>query len=263
MPKILGLLFKVQSLLSYLWHGKSRYHVHSDFVFQYINKVLRNKTHQPVFKQIEATRKALHSDGRMIAPNDLGAKKDGKHYTAASKAKLTGLPPMYGRLLYNTARYFNAQRMLELGTGTGISTLYMAATDAEKMITLEGNAELATIAHEKINSLGLGNVEIVVGDFNSTLSTVLGKLCSVDMVFVDGDHQYGSTIKYYETILPFTHNDSIIVFDDINWSPDMQSAWQEIINRPEVTLSLDFYRMGMVFFRKEFRQPQHLKLYYW
>jgi len=83
------------------------------------------------------------------------------------------------------------------------------------------------------------------------------------LVFIDGDHRKQSTISYYESILPYTHNDSILVFDDINWSAEMKEAWQNIIARPEVTLSLDFYRMGMVFFRKEIRQPQHLQLYYW
>lgn len=237
--------------------------MHSDFVFQYINKVLRSKAKAPVWKQIEAARKQLHQDGRKVTPTILGAKHDPKPISVGAKAKLTGLPALYGRLLFNTAQYFKAQRILEMGAGTGISTIYMGATGAKKMISLEGNADLASIAQEQLNKLQLDNVELMVGDFNSTLSTALGKLGGVDMAFVDGDHQFASTIKYYETILPYTHNDTVLVFDDINWSPEMQAAWQNIIARPEVTLSLDFYRLGMVFFRKEFRQPQHLKLYYW
>lgn len=236
--------------------------MHSDFVFQYINKVLRNKAKAPAWAEIEASRKLLFGDDRMISPNNLGAKKEKKHYRAGTKAKQTGLPPKYGRLLYNTASYFNAQKILELGSGTGFSTMYIAATGCVQMISLEGNQEILEIAKEQLDKLSLTNVELVIGDFNSTISTALRKLGTVDMAFVDGDHQHASTIKYYETILPYTHNDSIIVFDDINWSPDMQMAWQQIISRPEVTLSLDFYRMGMVFFRKEIRQPQHLKLYY-
>jgi hypothetical protein len=55
----------------------------------------------------------------------------------------------------------------------------------------------------------------------------------------------------------------VLIFDDIYWSPGMQEAWQTIIAMPEVTLSLDMHRLGMVFFRKEIKQPQHLKLYYW
>lgn len=237
--------------------------MHSDFVFQYINKVLRNKTTAEVFKQIEAARKQLQNDCRQIAPNSYGAIKDGALRTAGDKARLTGLPPLYGRLLYRTAQYFNAQNILELGTGTGISTMYLGATGARRLMSLEGNSELLAVAEEQLKKMKLNNVELIGGDFNSTLSTTLGKMGVVDMAFIDGDHQLAPTIKYYEAILPYTHNDSVLVFDDINWSTDMQAAWQNIIARPEVTLSLDFYRMGMVFFRKEIRQPQHLKLYYW
>ncbi len=217
----------------------------------------------PVWSDIEDIRSLLYKDGRRISPSTLGAKQTGLETSAGNKARLTGLPRVYGRLLYNTAQYFNAQNILELGTGTGISTLYLGATGAKQLVSLEGNQELLQVAHEQVNKLKLGNVSLVLGDFDSTISTTLGKMGSIDMVFIDGDHQKDSTIRYYEAILPFTYNDSIIIFDDINWSPDMQLAWQNIIARPEVTLSLDFYRMGMVFFRKEIRQPQHLKLYYW
>lgn len=257
------LFFRAQSLLSYLWHGKSRYHVHSDFVFQYINKVLRNKAKTPVFEQIEAVRKQLHADSRTIVPNGLGAKPDNIPFRLSTKAKQTGLPALYGRLLFNTAQYFNAKKILELGTATGISTMYLGAAGATRLVSLEGNRELVAIAQDQLNQLKLSNVELIAGDFNSTLSTALGKLGVVDMAFIDGDHQFASTIKYYEAILPYTHNDTVLVFDDINWSIEMQDAWQNIISRPEITLSLDFHRLGMVFFRKEFRQPQHLKLYYW
>jgi len=39
-----------------------------------------------------------------------------------------------------------------------------------------------------------------------------------------------------------------IIFDDIYWSEGMQQAWTEICARPEVTLSLDLFHMGVVFF---------------
>jgi predicted O-methyltransferase YrrM len=131
------------------------------------------------------------------------------------------------------------------------------------LISLEGNPALAEIARKQVQQLGLHHTEIINGDFDSTLSTALGKLGSVDLAFIDGNHQKEPTLRYYEQILPYTHNDTVLIFDDIYWSPEMQEAWQEIIARPEVTLSLDFYRMGMVFFRKEIRQPQHIRLYYW
>jgi predicted O-methyltransferase YrrM len=262
--KLSIILFRVRSFLSYLWNGKSRYHVHSDFVFQYINKVLRSNKQEPIWAQIEALRTGLKKDHSPIKALDLGAKKDDAVHSIASKVNATAIPPVYAKLLSRTTNYFNAANVLELGTGTGISALYLASNPSvAQLITLEGNPELARVANDLFYKLNLNNSEVVVGDFNNTLISALAKLGKIDLAFIDGDHRKESTLTYYKTILPYTHNDSILVFDDINWSPEMVEAWQTIIARPEVTLSLNFYRMGMVFFRKEIRQPQHLQLYYW
>lgn len=263
--KLPHLLFRLRSLVSYLWYGQSRYHVHSDFVFNYINQVLRDRKKQPVWERIEAIRQELKTDLTPIAPQPLGAKaSSAQSNTASKKVKQTATPETYGRLLSRTVAYFGAKNVLELGTGMGISTLYLGSNAVvNKLVSLEGNPALIEIAQKQAKQMGLNNIEFVVGDFDSTLSTSLGKLGSVDLAFIDGNHQKGATLRYYNQILPYTHNDSVLIFDDINWSPEMQEAWQEIIARPEVTLSLDFYRMGMVFFRKEIRQPQHIRLYYW
>ena len=52
------------------------------------------------------------------------------------------------------------------------------------------------------------------------------------------------------------HHHSVFVFDDINWNEEMQKAWQEIKDHPEVTISLDLFYVGIIFFRKE-QQQEH------
>ncbi len=257
------LLFRTRSLLSYLWHGKSRYHVHSDFVFNFINNVLRSKQQLPAFTTIEQKRKDLLKDQRPVEAATLGAASS-PETTVSKKAAQTAINPLYGKLLHRSVAYFGAKNVLEIGSGTGISTLYLASAQGVKhLVSLEGNTSLANVAKEQLQQPGFSHSEILLGNFDSTLSVALGKLSHVDLAFIDGNHQKLPTIEYYEAILPYTHNDSVLVFDDINWSPEMQEAWQAIIARPEVTLSLDLHRLGFVFFRKEFRQPQHLRLYYW
>ena len=48
------------------------------------------------------------------------------------------------------------------------------------------------------------------------------------------------------------HDDSFIIFDDINWSEEMKEAWKEIIKHPSVRISIDVYMMGIVFFNPGF-----------
>ena len=235
-------------------------------MFRYINQVLRDKKNETIWQKIENVRQELKNDHTPIPSQSFGAiaTPPSSFSTVANKAKQTAIPPVYGQLLYRTVAYFNANKILEMGTGTGISTLYLgSAPVVNQLISLEGNAALASLAKNQANKLKLNKIEVISGDFHSTLSTALSKLGNIDLAFIDGNHQKAPTLQYYEQILPYTHNDTVLIFDDIHWSPEMLEAWQEIIARPEVTLSLDLYRMGMIFFRKEIRQAQHIQLYYW
>jgi len=49
-------------------------------------------------------------------------------------------------------------------------------------------------------------------------------------------------------------NNTILIFDDIYWSQEMTEAWREIYAQPEVTVSIDMYHWGLIFFRKEQRK---------
>jgi hypothetical protein len=49
---------------------------------------------------------------------------------------------------------------------------------------------------------------------------------------------------------------SILIFDDIHWSREMEQAWGEIKADPAVTLSIDLFFIGLIFFRKEQKEKQ-------
>src|SRR5690606_17020814 len=49
-----------------------------------------------------------------------------------------------------------------------------------------------------------------------------------DLLYIDGNHQKEATLSYFEKLLPTVHNDSVMIFDDIHWSRDMEEAWEEI-----------------------------------
>jgi predicted O-methyltransferase YrrM len=80
---------------------------------------------------------------------------------------------------------------------------------------------------------------------------------SIDMAFVDGNHRYEPTVRYYRELLPAMHEYSVLIFDDIHWSKEMEQAWDEIRNDSAVTLSIDLFFIGLVFFRKEQKIKQH------
>ena len=72
-----------------------------------------------------------------------------------------------------------------------------------------------------------------------------------DLIFIDGNHQKEATLNYFEKLLSAVHNDSVMIFDDIHWSKEMEAAWEEIKLHPEVSVTIDTFYWGLVFFRRE------------
>jgi predicted O-methyltransferase YrrM len=207
-------------------------------------------------------RKSLGKNKNYIEVTDFGAGsrvfKDNKRQVSAIAAK-AGISMKRGKLLSKTLDYFKPDRILEIGTSLGIATAYMAATCPKaKIITLEGCPTVAGIAKEAFEAFQLNNIEVVTGEFSNTLADVL-KNNQFDFIYFDGNHQKEPTLDYFEQCLAAAHKDSVFIFDDIHWTKDMEEAWEEIKNHKSVTLSLDTYKWGMVFFR-EGQVKQHFTL---
>lgn len=131
---------------------------------------------------------------------------------------------------------------------------------AARVITLEGSGSIAGRARANFGTLGLGNISVITGNFDNCLQTVLDQSGPIDLAFVDGNHRLEPTLRYFEQLLPRLHNDSILVFDDIHWSGEMERAWDAVKAHPKVTLSIDLFFLGIVFFREEFREKQDFSI---
>jgi predicted O-methyltransferase YrrM len=79
---------------------------------------------------------------------------------------------------------------------------------------------------------------------------VLAKTDSVDFVFVDGNHRKEATVNYFNWCLPKVHENTVLIFDDIYWSKGMNEAWDIIKSHPQVTVTIDLFWIGLVYFRK-------------
>ena len=235
--------------------------MHSPFVFELIDKVFIDDRNFYVFPLIEAAREDLLYNNNIIEVTDFGAgSRVNKNYsrTISSIAKSALKPPKFGQLLFRLVNHFGSSTILELGTSLGITTSYLAAANHNSLvITMEGAPEIAKQAERHFQHIGLNNIEQVVGNFDSTLANVLQKNKTFDFVFIDGNHRYEPTLRYFNMMKPNLHEYSVLVFDDIHWSKEMEQAWAAIKNDEIVTLTIDLFFIGLVFFRKEQKKKQH------
>ncbi len=169
----------------------------------------------------------------------------------------SGITPKRGRLMNRLVRYLNIKNALELGTSVGIGSVSMAAGNDVKLTTIEGCPETAKVAEKSFQEFGLHDINLKVGKFEPVLEEILRnakKYPLFDLVFIDGNHQKEATLAYFEKLLPVLHNDSVVIFDDIHWSRGMEEAWSAIIEQPKVSVTIDTFFQGFVFFRKEQRK---------
>ena len=149
--------------------------------------------------------------------------------------------------------------MLEIGTSVGLGTATLSIGNPKATITtLEGCKNTAAIAQELFEAFKLKNIKLTIGNFNETLPSII-KNNKFDLIYFDGNHQKEATLNYFNLCLKTVHNNSIFIFDDINWSPEMQKAWLVIKNHPKVTISINTFFWGIIFFRKE-QEKEHFTI---
>lgn len=250
--------------LRYLITSNTKYDVHSPFVFNFINEVLKDARHFYAFDEIEFLRDRLLNDVRIIHVEDKGAgsrtmKDSGRQVKQIAATSLTNTK--FGELLFRIANYFQPAHMLELGTSLGISGLYLAkGNPSGRLLTIEGSPEVAKVAEEIFKMAGRGNIKLVTDEFSHALKNQLvPKSDMFELIYIDGNHREEPTLHYFEYLLRHHSNeDTIFIFDDIHWSKGMESAWEHIKEHKEVTLTIDLFFKGIVFLRKDFHQQQHM-----
>ncbi len=238
--------------------------MHSPFVFDFITKVLNDKTNYPAYRQVEGLRKQLLNNETLLSVEDMGAGSvisKTNQRSVASIAKNAAKPKKIGQLLYRMVKTYQPQTIIELGTSLGITTSYLSlAKPGTKIITMEGSPAIAAAAKYNFNKLELDNISLAEGNFDHTLSSVLSELPSVDFCFIDGNHRQEPTARYFRQLLPKINNESILIFDDIHWSKEMEQAWETIKKHDAVRCSIDLFFIGIVLFRQEFKEKQHFKI---
>ena len=238
--------------------------IHSPFIFHFISEVLSDKKNYPEYDKIEKLRKQLLQDKTLLEVEDLGAGSSinkTNRRSVADIARNAAKPKKFGQLLFRIVREYQPINILELGTSLGITTTYLSLAKKDAaIITMEGAGQVAQMANNNFQALAITNASIVQGNFDNTLLPVLQGLPSVDFAFIDGNHRQEPTERYFAELLLKTHNDSILIFDDIHWSREMEQAWQTIKEHPSVRCTIDLFFIGIVFFRQEFREKQHFNL---
>lgn len=247
--------FRVTAYLRYLiLSGHRKGHgIHSPYIFDLVSKIFRNKSFTDIVLYVEKIRKRMISDSRVIIINDLGAgsfrKSRDKNRKVSEIARYSSVPEKYGIILSGLAKEFGKSCIIELGTSLGISAMYMALSCPDTILhTIEGCSETAKIASENFNQAQIKNIILHNGSFDDILPEILNSCKTPGLVFIDGNHSKEPLLKYFSMIAERSDRHTVVIVDDIWLSSEMEQAWQEIKVHSKVSVTIDIYRMGIVFF---------------
>ncbi|MFB3387806.1 O-methyltransferase [Flavobacterium sp. LAR06] len=254
------MLFQIKAYLKFLWNSKNEHGVHSPFVFSLLTKCFYDRRFKPEYDILKNYRKSLLQNKNFIEVTDFGAgsKVFKSNRRQISKiASTAGISPKRSELLFRVANYFKPSTILEIGTSLGLATsaLTLGNTNAH-VITLEGCPQTANIAKNQLNQFDCKNVESIISEFESFLISENLQSTIYNLIYFDGNHSKKATLAYFDLLLPTIDNDSVWILDDIHWSPEMEDAWEIIKKHPKVTVTIDTFQWGFVFFRYE-QQKEH------
>ena len=254
----------MHQLLSYIKFrskAKNQHGVHSPFIYKLVTECLNDKTKHPEYDRLKNYRQDLKSSKTTLNIKELGM---GSRTMGSSKRKVSKMVKTSSssrktvELLYRLTNYLSCNAALELGTSLGLASYAIALGQNDGHLTsIEGCPNTSNFAKAQLSSRDIHSVDYKIGDFTAIIPTLNSE--SYDLIFFDGHHQKAATINYFEALLPKAHNDSVFIFDDIYWSRGMSEAWDYIKVHPKVSVTVDTFQLGLVFFRKE-QQKEHFKI---
>jgi predicted O-methyltransferase YrrM len=258
------MFFRIIEYIRYFFKAKTKFGIHAPFAYEFYTNVIRtDKRGTETFPEIEDIRKSLLRSGETIRVRDFGTGA----INESPLRKVSMIARSYANsrkdslLLYSMIRYLNPSSILELGTSLGFTTLYLAkAAGDAPVFTVEGCPETARLAKQNFDKSGL-NIKLMIGNIDQVLPELLQENFKPGFVFFDGNHTKEATLRYFALCRQQADENTVFVFDDIYWSAGMKEAWQTIISHPEVVLSIDLFRLGIVFFKKN-SAKQHFVLKY-
>lgn len=210
----------ISSWLKYLWQRKSKYTIHSPFVFDFVTKVLNDNGSNRDYDTILRI-------GRLL---------DKKKHISYAKRKRS-------RLLYRVIKHYEPDSVVSFGSITALNATALAMGHLQTRVYLEQSEDFL----ETLNSMGVINVNLIQpSEFDSDRFRRL----NTSFVFFGRDSFEEDTWDYLVDCLSYKTVDSVFIFEGIHHNRDIEDAWEEIKANEDVSVTFDLYSIGMVFFRE-------------
>jgi len=174
---------------------------------------------------------ALEAYLRTVSLREPGILRRLREATAELPEAHLQIAPEEGQFLQLLVRLLGARRVLEIGTFTGYSALWMALALPEdgRLVTCDSSKEWTAIAREYWLEAGVAaRIDLRLGSADESLAALLeDERGHYDLAFIDADK--AGYDGYYEACLKLLRGGGLVVVDNTLWygrpaDPDDQEA---------------------------------------
>lgn len=225
------MLFKEKAYLQFLARSKNQYGIHSPFVYRLLTKCFYDKRKLPTYKTLDQNRRNL-------------CIIHGK-----TKISQVGLTPKRARLLHRLVSYFEPNCMLDYSDSYGLAASALSTGHSGKVFSFLGETERFKTALKDAH-----NLQGVTLDLPEWIKKHPPPF--PDFVFIGSRKAEKKLLEVYEQVRPIVGEETLLIFEGIHRSKETERDWENIKSQKEVTLTLDLFYWGMVFFKKG-RAKQH------
>ena len=223
MPKTYRVKRGASRLLYKIRHHRG-HGIHSPFVFDLVTKVIEEKSTYYAYQDIK--------DHLENFPN-FGDNTNKTH-----------------RLLFKLVNWFSAKQILELGTGSGLSSLYLTAPSSDCTCVSVALSDKILEDAEQIFKNWDRKIALSKEEFPLLIEKQDCIYINLKNYEVDSSH----LINY---LVSSVKEESFIIIDGIRTKKKHQLLWKEIILKDEVVISLDLYHLGILFFNKKYYKQNY------
>lgn len=230
--------------------------VHSPYVFGLITQVIEERSPYYCYEDIELVRKQF-----LFREEPVG--ETGRQVVTCELVRRQGITPRQGQLLFRLANHLGAKRLLQVGAGAGLATLYLTAYAKElQCIVLARSAAQASVARSMFEKMKRPSIDLRTGDYTTLLSDVWQQMPEIDLLFFNAPEMGGAAHRaWFASCLRHCTGRTVIVVRGIRADRGMRTFWEEACRQEEVRVSIDLYSLGLLIFNPKLRKKSY-KVYF-
>lgn len=244
----------------YRWlRHRNGHGVHSPFVFNLIDQAISDRFGYYACQDIDLIRRTLKYNTAPFTADgssDVGKSQD---LTIAEIVSKEAIDKKHGELLFRLTNFLKPTRIIQVGAGAGLSTLYLSSyAKGLEVIILEENPVTARFAQTLLEKESKNKIKVNTGTYKELFPNALKEIGKADMIFFNTSANDTFDYDLFKQYIEQFQDGTVCIFNKIHAGRQRKELWKEITSCPEVTVTIDLYSMGLVFFNRKLHKRNYI-----